>query len=150
MAASLIDGEVVCCGEDGIPVFQKLRYRRGDFAAFLYAFDLLKVDGKDLRREPFESRKAMLAKLLRNAGLAARERAHGRRRPNNLPSCLQDGPCARSRRGPDRPSAATGAASLHCAAHSDRHNRCRRQRRVCKIKACASLALKRFPADLNR
>jgi ATP-dependent DNA ligase len=43
----LVDGEVVCCGEDGIPVFQKLRYRRGDFAAFLYPIDLLKVDGKD-------------------------------------------------------------------------------------------------------
>jgi bifunctional non-homologous end joining protein LigD len=72
----LIDGEVVCCDEDGIPVFQRLRYRRGDAWAFLYAFDLLKLDGKDLRREPFESRKTMLAKLLRNAGLGLRLGEH--------------------------------------------------------------------------
>jgi bifunctional non-homologous end joining protein LigD len=48
--------------------FRSCGIAAGIFAAFLYAFDLLKVDGKDLRREPFESRKAMLAKLLRNAG----------------------------------------------------------------------------------
>ena len=72
----LIDGEVVCCDESGIPVFQKLRYRRGDSAAFLYAFDLLKLDGKDLRREPLELRKAKLAKLLRSAGPGLRLSEH--------------------------------------------------------------------------
>ena len=40
----LIDGEAVCCDEDGIAVFQKLRIRR-DNAVFLYAFDLLELDG---------------------------------------------------------------------------------------------------------
>jgi ATP-dependent DNA ligase len=29
---------------------------------FLYAFDLLELDGQDLRREPFETRKATLAR----------------------------------------------------------------------------------------
>jgi ATP-dependent DNA ligase len=94
----LIDGEIVCCDENGIQVFQKLRYRRGDSAAFLYAFDLLNLDGKDLRREPLESRKAKLTRLLRNAGPGVRvERAHGRRRRNDLPSCLQDGWSRRNR-----------------------------------------------------
>jgi bifunctional non-homologous end joining protein LigD len=32
--------------------------------AFLYAFDLLELDGWDLRREPIEERKAALARLL--------------------------------------------------------------------------------------
>jgi ATP-dependent DNA ligase len=33
----------------------------------LFAFDLLQLDGRDLRDAPFEARKAMLAKLLRRA-----------------------------------------------------------------------------------
>jgi bifunctional non-homologous end joining protein LigD len=61
----LLDGEVVICGEDGIPVFDRLRYGRGE--ALLYVFDLLELDGRDLRREPIELRKAMLAKVLRKA-----------------------------------------------------------------------------------
>jgi bifunctional non-homologous end joining protein LigD len=33
----------------------------------LYAFDLLELDGEDLRREPFETRKATLASLVRGS-----------------------------------------------------------------------------------
>jgi bifunctional non-homologous end joining protein LigD len=61
----LLDGEVVTCDEDGIPVFDRLRYRRGE--PLLYVFDLLELDGRDLRGEPIELRKATLAKLLRKA-----------------------------------------------------------------------------------
>ncbi|MGB9002044.1 MAG: hypothetical protein WCC43_23475, partial [Pseudolabrys sp.] len=39
----LIDGEVVCCDEKGVTSFQLL--------PFLYAFDLLELNGTDLRRE---------------------------------------------------------------------------------------------------
>jgi ATP-dependent DNA ligase len=64
----LLDGEVVICGEDGIPVFNRLRYgRQVKGEALLYAFDLLELDGRDLRHEPIELRKAALAKLLRKA-----------------------------------------------------------------------------------
>ena len=63
----LIDGEAVCCDGEGMPVFDRLRYRRDDRHVFLYAFDLLQVDSRDLRREPIEDRKAELAKLLRRA-----------------------------------------------------------------------------------
>jgi bifunctional non-homologous end joining protein LigD len=64
----LIDGEVVICGEDGIPVFDRLRYgRRRKTEAILFAFDLLELDGRDLRHEPIERRKAAVAKLLRRA-----------------------------------------------------------------------------------
>ena len=38
--------------------FQLLRHRRNEPQAFLYAFDLLELDGADLRREPIEVRKA--------------------------------------------------------------------------------------------
>jgi len=63
----LIDGEAVCCDGEGMPVFDRLRYRRDDRHVFLYAFDLLQLDSRDLRREPIEERKAELAKLLRHA-----------------------------------------------------------------------------------
>ena len=54
----LIDGEVVCCDERGLATFQLLRHRRNEAQAFLYAFDLLELDGTDLRREPIEVRLA--------------------------------------------------------------------------------------------
>jgi bifunctional non-homologous end joining protein LigD len=64
----LLDGEVVICGEDGIPIFDRLRYGRAiKIEAVLFAFDLLELDGRDLRREAIELRKAALAKLLRKA-----------------------------------------------------------------------------------
>src|SRR6185295_5627438 len=34
----LIDGEAVACDGDGMPVFDRLRYRRDDRRVFLYAF----------------------------------------------------------------------------------------------------------------
>lgn len=63
----LIDGEAVAYGDDGLPAFDRLRYRRADASVFLYAFDLLELDGRDLRREPLEVRKATLASVLRKA-----------------------------------------------------------------------------------
>ena len=57
----LIDGEAVACDGDGMPVFDRLRYRRADKTVFLYAFDLIELNGRDLRREPIEVRKRQLA-----------------------------------------------------------------------------------------
>jgi bifunctional non-homologous end joining protein LigD len=45
--------------------FDTLRRRRNDRTVFLYAFDLIELDGRDLRRERIEDRKAALVKLLR-------------------------------------------------------------------------------------
>jgi bifunctional non-homologous end joining protein LigD len=64
----LIDGEAVCCDENGVPVFNMLRQVRNKQRVFLYAFDLLQLDGCDLRREPIETRKAALTKLIRASG----------------------------------------------------------------------------------
>jgi ATP-dependent DNA ligase len=47
----IIDGEAVCCGDDGVPSFDRIRYRCHDGEVFLYAFDLIELDGDDLRRE---------------------------------------------------------------------------------------------------
>ena len=61
----LIDGEPVACDLDGMPSFDRLRYRRQDGRVFLYAFDLIELNGQDLCREPLELRKRELGKLLR-------------------------------------------------------------------------------------
>jgi bifunctional non-homologous end joining protein LigD len=62
-----IDGEAIACDRDGLAVFELLRRRRSDQPVTLCAFDLLEVDGRDLRREPIEDRKTELAKLLRGS-----------------------------------------------------------------------------------
>ena len=56
----IIDGEAVACGDDGIALFDRIRYRHHDADVFLYAFDLIELDGDDLRREPLNVRKATL------------------------------------------------------------------------------------------
>jgi bifunctional non-homologous end joining protein LigD len=63
----LIDGEAVACDENGLAVFERLRLKPSGNHVFLYAFDLLELDGQDLRREPLETRKATLASLLRRS-----------------------------------------------------------------------------------
>jgi bifunctional non-homologous end joining protein LigD len=72
----LIDGEVVCCDEHGLARFDVLRHRRNEVTAFLYAFDLLELDGTDLRREPAEVRKATLASILRQSRHGLRLNEH--------------------------------------------------------------------------
>jgi bifunctional non-homologous end joining protein LigD len=75
----LIDGEAVVCNERGLAVFDLLRGYRHDAAAVLCAFDLLELDGEDLRRTPIEERKRILAKLLSHphGGIAFNEHYTG-------------------------------------------------------------------------
>jgi bifunctional non-homologous end joining protein LigD len=63
----IIDGEAVACDDDGMTNFDRVRYRRNDACVFLYAFDVIEVNGDDLRRDPLEVRKAMLAKIVAHA-----------------------------------------------------------------------------------
>jgi len=46
-------------------VFDLIRRHGALASAVLCAFDLLELDGRDLRREPIETRKALLAKPLK-------------------------------------------------------------------------------------
>jgi bifunctional non-homologous end joining protein LigD len=61
----IIDGEAIVVDQNGLSVFDLLRYRNHDHAATLCAFDLLELDGADLRRKPIEERKQHLARALR-------------------------------------------------------------------------------------
>jgi bifunctional non-homologous end joining protein LigD len=66
--SALIDGEIVAFGEDGRPSFQHLHHRSARPAAIRYfAFDLLHLNGQDLRREPLSLRRATLQKVLAGA-----------------------------------------------------------------------------------
>jgi bifunctional non-homologous end joining protein LigD len=76
----LIDGEVAICDESGIAVFDRLRHGpRVKPEAVLFAFDLLELDGEDLRGTPIEVRKRKLARLLSDvgSGLQLCEHLHG-------------------------------------------------------------------------
>ena len=66
----------MCCGDDGVPSFDRIRYRRHDASVFLYAFDLIELNGDDLRRDPLEVRKATLASVLAKPALGLRLNDH--------------------------------------------------------------------------
>jgi bifunctional non-homologous end joining protein LigD len=69
-ASVTIDGEAVVCDDAGVAVFEKLHSRAHDDEAFLYAFDLLELDGEDWRSRPLDERKAQLERLLKIGLLA--------------------------------------------------------------------------------
>jgi hypothetical protein len=85
-----------------------LRRRWHDEAVFLYAFDLIELNGDDLRREPLEVRKATLASVLAKAAAGLRLNEH----------IEADGPIVFAhacKMGPSCPSARRRATAL--AAH---------------------------------
>jgi bifunctional non-homologous end joining protein LigD len=78
----LIDGEAIVVDSRGLSVFDLLRYQQNDRAAVLCAFDLIEIDGKDLRKAPIEQRKDLLAKIMRpvrrsHSGIALNEHYEG-------------------------------------------------------------------------
>jgi bifunctional non-homologous end joining protein LigD len=60
----VIDGEAVLLGVDGISDFNGLHSRQHDDEVQLYAFDILALNGEDLRKLPLSLRKTNLARLL--------------------------------------------------------------------------------------
>lgn len=74
-----IDGEGVVCGPDGVSDFDRLRAavgRKGSRDAFLYAFDVLEINGTDLRRDSWDERRKVLGRLVRGAGAGIRLSDH--------------------------------------------------------------------------
>jgi bifunctional non-homologous end joining protein LigD len=64
---AILDGEVVALDPEGRPSFQHLQaFEKGEQRPplFYYVFDLLQLNGTDLRSKPFSERKAMLEQLL--------------------------------------------------------------------------------------
>jgi bifunctional non-homologous end joining protein LigD len=74
----VIDGEAVICGTDGKSDFGKLHSGVHDANVFLYGFDLIELDGEDLRQAALELRKSKLEKLLvRSDGIRFSEHLDG-------------------------------------------------------------------------
>jgi bifunctional non-homologous end joining protein LigD len=59
-----LDGEACVCGPDGVAIFDALHRRGTVREAMLYAFDLLELDGLDLRGLPLGDRKKRLVRLV--------------------------------------------------------------------------------------
>jgi bifunctional non-homologous end joining protein LigD len=80
--SSVLDGEIVALDEGGRSSFSLMQQRtgirhggrrtaaRGDIPVLYYAFDLLYLDGYDLRRVPLELRKEALARVVESEGPA--------------------------------------------------------------------------------
>jgi bifunctional non-homologous end joining protein LigD len=63
----IIDGEVVVVDEVGRTIFERLQQGpKVKREAIMFAFDLVEIDGQDLRREPLLTRKATLLSLLKS------------------------------------------------------------------------------------
>jgi bifunctional non-homologous end joining protein LigD len=76
--SAILDAEVVWLDSDGMAQFDALHSRVNDAKASACAFDLLMLNGDDLRRRPYVERKAALRKLLRHGrGIQYVEHAEG-------------------------------------------------------------------------
>jgi bifunctional non-homologous end joining protein LigD len=64
---AVIDGELVCLDEEGRSIFNELLFRRG--CPIFYAFDLLYLNGRDLRQLPLIERKEKLRAAIEKSKL---------------------------------------------------------------------------------
>ena len=88
----LLDGEGIVYDQHGMPSFDLIHSKQYDREVSLVAFDLLELDGEDVRRRPLLDRKARLAKADRQGpGRHRVQRAHRGRRRGHLPARLPAG-----------------------------------------------------------
>ena len=59
--SAVLDGEAIVLRPDKLVDFEALRSRQGQAEAILVAYDLMEVDGQDVRPEPLEERRKRLA-----------------------------------------------------------------------------------------
>ena len=68
--SAVVDGEVVAVNAEGRPSFQALQKTKNRTAEIrFYVFDLLELDGKDLRMQPLTRRRRALEKILPPPGV---------------------------------------------------------------------------------
>jgi len=99
----IIDGEAVACDDNGIASFDLVRHQRANDSIFLYAFDLIELNGDDLRRDPLEVRKATLASIVTKAqpGIGSTSISRVMARPSSTtPASLASKVSSRSARIP--------------------------------------------------
>src|SRR5436190_10517447 len=60
----MLDGEIVAIDEEGRPTFQALHHRTTEGIHIVYyAFDILHLDGRDLKNDPLDRRREALARV---------------------------------------------------------------------------------------
>jgi bifunctional non-homologous end joining protein LigD len=86
----VLDGEIVKLEESGRPIFIDLMKRRGPFA--FVAFDVLAVNGRDVRKVPLVERKKILRAIVSRRSAVMLMADHVRRRGRDLFAevCRQD------------------------------------------------------------
>ena len=67
----VFDGEIVCLDESGRPTFNDLLFKRRD--PVYIAFDLLNVEGADVRAMPLKDRRAILDRVAERYGMQKSE-----------------------------------------------------------------------------
>jgi bifunctional non-homologous end joining protein LigD len=70
---AVIDGEAVLMRWDNTSDFEGLRSRQGQAEAILVAYDVMELDGRDMRLEALEERRKRLRKLLSRSNKAMRD-----------------------------------------------------------------------------
>ena len=70
---AVIDGEAIVLRPDNTSDFEALKSRHGQAEAILVAYDIMEVDGQDVRPEPLGDRKKRLTKLLSRKTKAMRD-----------------------------------------------------------------------------
>jgi hypothetical protein len=98
-----LDGEACVCGADGVAIFDALHCPGTVSEAMLYAFDLLELDGEDLRALPLGDA----------AAWHRAERAYRRGWRRDLPAGLQDGPGGHCVKAAERALSIRPVARLH-------------------------------------
>ena len=87
--SAVLDGELVCLTEDGRPDFNALLFRRGT-PAFV-AFDVLALNGRDVRALPLVRRKVLLRRVVpRDARFVLYDHVHGSGRALFALTCDRD------------------------------------------------------------
>lgn len=61
---AVLDGEICCLDDSGRSQFYPLMFNRRESVCYFYAFDVLSLDGEDLRELPLIDRKATLRKVI--------------------------------------------------------------------------------------
>ena len=76
---AVVDGEIAILDGKGVPRFELIQQGKNE-EALLFAFDLLRLDGEDLRARPIEQRRDLLRSLFSNtaANLRVSEELSGR------------------------------------------------------------------------
>jgi bifunctional non-homologous end joining protein LigD len=64
--SAILDGEIVCLDKNGVSQFYQLLSGKGE--PIFYAFDLLWLDGEDLRNQPLIERKKRFSRLAKSSG----------------------------------------------------------------------------------